>query len=103
MASTFSFDIVSDYNLAEVINAIDQAKRELGTRYDLKGTSASLEFRDSAKSGLTVIGDNQYHIDSILDMVRKKLSLRGVSQKILDTSKQPVISNLKTTLDVAFK
>lgn len=103
MASTFSFDIVSDYNLAEVINAIDQAKRELGTRYDLKGTSASLEFRDSGKTGLTVVGDNQYHIDAILDMVRKKLSLRGVSQKILDTSKQPVVSNLKTTLDVDFK
>lgn len=103
MASTFSFDIVSDYNLAEVINAIDQAKRELGTRYDLKGTSASLEFRDTDRSGLTVVGDSQYHIDAILDMVRKKFGGRGVSQKILDTSKQPVTSNFKTTLDVPFK
>lgn len=103
MASTFSFDIVSDYSLAEVINAVDQAKRELGTRYDLKGTSASLGFSDADKTGVKVVGDSQYHIDAILDILRKKLAGRGVSQKILDTSKEPVISNLKTTQEVAFK
>jgi uncharacterized protein YajQ (UPF0234 family) len=103
MASLFSFDIVSDYNLAEVINAIDQAKRELSTRYDLKGTSANVEFRDADKTGLTVTGDNEYHLDAILDIVRKKLASRGVSQKILDTSKQSVTSNLKVSQDVAFK
>lgn len=103
MASTFSFDIVSDYDLAEVINAIDQAKRELGTRYDLKGTSANLDFRDSDKTGLTVTGDNEYHIDAILDIVRKKLATRCVSQKILDASKKPVTSNLKVTQDVVFR
>lgn len=103
MSSLFSFDIVSDYNLAEVINAVDQAKREITNRYDLKGTSASLDFRDGDKTGLTIVGDTQFHIDSMLDIVRKKLATRGVSQKILDTSKQPVVSNLKTTLDVPFK
>lgn len=103
MASTFSFDIVSDYDLAEVINAVDQTKRELSTRYDMKGTRANLEFRDNGKTGLTVTGDNEYHIDTILDMLRKKLAGRGVSQKILDTSKSPTTSNLRVTQDVAFK
>lgn len=103
MASTFSFDIVSDYDLAEVINAVDQAKREMSNRYDLKGTSASLEFLDGDKSGLKVVGDSQYHIDAILEIVRKKLATRNVSQKILDTSKNSVVSNLKTTLEVPFK
>lgn len=103
MASTFSFDIVSGYNLAEVINAIDQAKRELATRYDLKGTSAALDFLDADKTGLKVVGDNQYHIDAILDVVRKKFGQRGVSQKTLDISKQPVVSNLKTIQEVPFK
>ncbi len=103
MASTFSFDIVSDYNLAEVINAVDQAKRELINRYDMKGTSASLEFRDADKTGLTVVGDNNYAVDAILDTVRKKFGLRGVSQKTLDTSKPPTTSNMKTTQDVPFK
>jgi uncharacterized protein YajQ (UPF0234 family) len=103
MASSFSFDIVSDYNLAEVINAVDQTKRELASRYDMKGTNAGLEFRDGDKTGLTVVGDNDYHIDAILDMLRKKLATRGVSQKILDTTKKPVTSNLKVTQDVSFK
>lgn len=103
MASTFSFDIVSDYNLAEVINAIDQTKRELATRYDFKGTGAAVEFRDSDKTGLKITGDSQYHIDALLDIIRKKFATRGVSQKVLDTTAQPVVTNLKTTLDVAFK
>jgi cyclic-di-GMP-binding protein len=103
MAGTFSFDIVSDYNLAGVINAIDQAKRELGTRYDLKGTSASLEFSNADKTGLTVVGDSDYAVDAILDIVRKKFGTCGVSQKVLDTSKPSVVSNLKTTKEVAFK
>jgi uncharacterized protein YajQ (UPF0234 family) len=103
MASTFSFDIISDYNLAEVINAVDQSQRELGNRYDLKGTSASLDFKDADKTGLKVIGDSEYHIDAILDILRKKFATRGVSQKVLDTSAKPVVSNLKTTLDVPFK
>jgi cyclic-di-GMP-binding protein len=103
MAGTFSFDIVSDYNLAEVINAVDQAKRELGTRYDLKGTSASLEFSNADKTGLTVVGDSDYAVDAILDIVRKKFGTRGVSQKVLDASKPSVVSNLKTTKEVTFK
>lgn len=103
MASTFSFDIVSDYNVAEVINAVDQTKREMTNRYDFKGTSASLEFRDADKSGLIVVGDSEYHIDAILDIVRKKFAARGLSQKVLDTSGTPVVSNLKTRLEVPFK
>lgn len=103
MTSAFSFDIVSDYNLADVINAVDQTKRELASRYDFKGTSASLDFLDANKTGLKVVGDSQYHIDAILDVVRKKFGLRGVSQKVLDTSKSPVVSNLKTTQEVSFK
>jgi uncharacterized protein YajQ (UPF0234 family) len=103
MATTFSFDIVSDYDLAEVNNAVDQTKREIGTRYDMKGTSAGIEFRDGDKTGLTITGDNDFHLDSILDILRKKLATRGVSQKILDASAKPVTSNMKVTQDVAFR
>jgi uncharacterized protein YajQ (UPF0234 family) len=103
MATTFSFDIVSDYDLAEVNNAVDQTKREIGTRYDMKGTSAGIEFRDGDKTGLTVTGDNDFHLDSILDILRKKLATRGVSQKILDASAKPVTSNMKVTQDVVFR
>lgn len=103
MSATFSFDIVSEYNIAEMNNAIDQAQREIGSRYDFKGTKASLEFRDGAKTGLTIIGDSQYHLDAILDIVRKKLATRGVDQRVLDTSKTPATANFKVTQDVSFK
>jgi uncharacterized protein YajQ (UPF0234 family) len=103
MATTFSFDIVSNYDVSEMNNAIDQADRELANRYDFKGTKAALAFRDATKSGLTITGDNEYHIEAILDIIRKKLATRGVSLKVLDTSKTPVTSNLKVTLDVPFR
>lgn len=103
MANTFSFDIVSNYNVSEMNNAVDQTERELANRYDLKGTKAALAFRDANKSGLTITGDNQYHVEAIIDILRKKMASRGVSLKVLDTSKEPLTNNMKVTLDVPFK
>lgn len=102
MAKDSSFDIVSDYDIAKVTNAVEQAQREIASRYDFKGTSASLEFIEN-KTGVKITGDNQFHLDSIIDMLRKKLAGCGVSQKLLDTSSDPVTSNLKTTWDLTFK
>lgn len=101
--ANFSFDIVSDYDKAEMNNVIDQAKRELSNRYDLKGTQANLDWLDGDKTGLKIIGDNDYHIEAILDIVRKKLATRGMSQKVLDVSRDQTVSNLKTTKEVPFK
>jgi uncharacterized protein YajQ (UPF0234 family) len=102
MAKDSSFDIVSDYDIAKVTNAVEQAQREIASRYDFKGTSASLEFVDN-KAGVKITGDNQFHLDSIIDILRKKLAGSGVSQKLLDTSKEPITLNLKMTWDLAFK
>lgn len=101
--ANFSFDIVSDYDKAEMNNVFDQAKKELSNRYDLKNTSADLDWMDSDKTGFLVTGDNDYHIEAIIDIIRKKLATRNQSQKVLDESKEPVISNLKTTKEVTFK
>ena len=101
--ANFSLDIVSDYDLAEVNNVLQQTKRELDNRYDFKGTSASIEWLDPDKSGFKITGDSQYQLDSILEIVRKTLGKRELSQKILDTTAEPVTSNLKTTLAVKFK
>jgi len=102
MAKDASFDIVSDYDLAKVTNAVEQAQREITARYDFKGTSAALEFSEG-KTAVTITGDNQFHLDSIIEILRKKLAGCGVSQKILDTSAEPVTSNMKTTWNLAFK
>lgn len=99
----FSFDIVSEYDKAEMNNVFDQAQRELASRYDFKGTPAELDWLNSDKTGLKVIGNGDWQIEAILDIVRKKLASRGQSQKVLDTSREMTVSNLKTTQEVPFK
>lgn len=100
--ANFSFDIESTYDKAEMNNVFDQSLREIDNRYDFKGTPAALEWLDD-KKGFKVTGNGEWQIDAILDIVRKKLSTRGQSQKVLDTSGELVESNLKTTKDVPFK
>jgi uncharacterized protein YajQ (UPF0234 family) len=100
--ANFSFDVVSEYDKAEMNNVFDQAQREIDNRYDFKGTPAKLEWLGD-KTGLKVIGNGDWQIDAILDIVRKKLATRGQSQKTLDTSQEPVVANLKTTKEVPFK
>lgn len=101
--ANFSFDVVSEYDKAEMNNVFDQAKREIENRYDFKGTPAALDWLNGDKTGLKVTGDGDWQIDAILDIVRKKLATRGQSQKVLDTSTEPVVANLKTTKEVPFK
>jgi uncharacterized protein YajQ (UPF0234 family) len=99
----FSFDIVSEYDKAEMNNVFDQAQREIASRYDFKGTPAELDWLNSDKTGFKVTGSGDWQIDAILDIVRKKLASRGQPQKVLDTTKEPVVANLKTTQEVLFK
>lgn len=99
--ATFSFDIVSDYDKAELNNVYDQTQRELDSRYDFKGTPAAIEWMGD-KQGLKITGNGDWQIDAILDIVRKKLAARGQSQKILDTSREINESNLKATKEVPF-
>lgn len=83
-------------------NVFDQALREMASRYDFKGTPAELDWLDD-KKGLKVTGNGEWQIEAILEIVRKKLAARGQSQKVLDTSRELVESNLKTTKEVPFK
>lgn len=99
----FSFDIVSDWDKSELNNVFDQSQREIASRYDFKGTPAELEWLNDEKSGLLVSGNSEWQIDAIIDIFRKKLASRGQSQKLLDTSKQSSVNNLKTYKEVPFK
>lgn len=101
--ANFSFDVVSEYDKAEMNNVFDQAQREIASRYDFKGTPAELEWLNPEKTGLKVTGNGDWQIDAILDIVRKKLASRDQSQKVLDVTTESVTSNLKTTKEVPFK
>jgi len=100
--ANFSFDVVSEYDKAEMNNVFDQALREMASRYDFKGTPAALDWMDE-KKGLKVVGSGEWQIDAILDIVRKKLATRGIDQKVLDISHAMTESNLKASKDVPFK
>lgn len=101
--ANFSFDIVSEYDKAEMNNVFDQTVREIQSRYDFKGTPAGIEWLNSDKTGVKVTGNGEWQIESILDIFRKRLATRGQSQKVLDTSHDIVESNLKATQEVLFK
>src|ERR1700759_1962094 len=100
--ANFSFDIVSEYDKAELNNVFDQTQREMAGRYDFKNTPAEIDWLNADKTGLKITGSGDWQIDAILDIVRKKLAARNQSQKILDVSKESVTSNLKTTKEVPF-
>lgn len=100
--ATFSFDIVSEYDKAEMNNVYLQTEKELGNRYDFKGTPAAIEWLGD-KTGFKIIGAGQWQLDAVLDIVRKKLASREQSAKVLDLSKTPIEANLKSTWEIPFK
>jgi uncharacterized protein YajQ (UPF0234 family) len=101
--ANFSFDVVSEFDKAEMNNVLDQTQREISSRYDFKNTPASIEWLDADKTGFKVIGSGDWQIDAILDIVRKKLAARNQSQKVLDTSHEATESNMQSTKEVPLK
>jgi cyclic-di-GMP-binding protein len=100
--ANFSFDIVSDYDKAEMNNVFMQSEKEISSRYDFKGTPAEIDWLQD-KTGFKIIGGNEWQIDAILDIVRKKLATRDISSKVLDLTKDVHESNLRATKEVPFK
>lgn len=96
----YSFDIVSEYDKAEMNNVFDQARREMAARYDFKGTPAALDWMDGDKTGFKLTGNSEWQLDAIVDIIRKKLAAREQSQKVLDTSREAATNNFQTTKDV---
>jgi len=80
MAQEHSFDIVSKVNLQEVRNALQQAQKEVGTRFDFRGTSASVTFEESPPV-VKVSADHHAQLRSVVDVVETKLAKRSVSLK----------------------
>lgn len=79
-----SFDTVLEADLVEVKNAVDQVAREVGTRFDFKGTSAGIELKDK---DITLFGDADFQIAQVEDVLRNKLAKRGVDVRFLDMGK----------------
>jgi uncharacterized protein YajQ (UPF0234 family) len=81
-----SFDIVSEINLQEMDNAVNQAQKEIGTRYDFKGTAASVEFNRKDKE-LTLNADGEPQLEAVRKVIVEKMVKRGVDPKCMDPQK----------------
>jgi uncharacterized protein YajQ (UPF0234 family) len=84
MASTFSFDVVSDFDRQELVNTVDQTIREISSRYDLKDTKTTVELGEEV---ITVNTDSEFTLDAIHTILRTKAAKRNLSQKIFEYGK----------------
>lgn len=86
-----SFDTILEPNLVEVRNAVDQASKEIGNRFDFKGSSARLEFSDKGaqQRELLLYADSEFQLDQVRDVLLGKLSKRQVDIRFLDLGSKP--------------
>ncbi|GAC1470260.1 MAG: YajQ family cyclic di-GMP-binding protein [Chamaesiphon sp.] len=84
MAATYSFDIVSEFDQQELVNAVDQTVREIKSRYDLKDTHTSLEL---GEDGITLSTDSEFTLDAVHTILQIKAAKRNLSLKIFDYGK----------------
>jgi len=82
MAGEFSFDIVSDFDKQELLNAVDQTQREISNRFDLKNTNSKVEL--DADKAITITTSDDMKLKNIVDILQSKLVKRNISIKVLD-------------------
>lgn len=84
MASDYSFDVVSEFDKQELVNAIDISRREISNRYDLKDTKSEIEYKEDS---IFLTAPDDYKVKAIFDILQSKSIKRGLSIKIFDTQK----------------
>lgn len=100
MASTSSFDIVSDFDRQELVNALDQAKREIISRYDLKDTNTTLDLSDEM---IVVNTDSEFTLDAVHTILQTKAAKRNLSLKIFDYGKVESASGNRVRQEITLK
>lgn len=100
MASTYSFDIVSDFDRQELVNALDQTNRELSSRYDLKDTQTTVELTED-KIAINTASDMT--LDAVRDMLQAKAVKRNLSLKIFDYGKVESASGNRVRQEITLK
>ncbi len=91
MADSYSFDVVSDFDRQELVNAVDQVRREVGQRYDLKDSNTEIDVEEAS---LTITTASDMTLDAVVDVLRQKATKRNLSLKIFDLqTPEPVGGN----------
>ena len=100
MAESFSFDVVSDFDRQELVNALDQVKREISQRYDLKGTDTSV---DLEKENIFIITNSELTLNAVNDIIRQKAIKRNLSLKIFDYGEIEMVGGNKVKQTIILK
>ncbi|HAZ45506.1 MAG TPA: YajQ family cyclic di-GMP-binding protein [Cyanobacteria bacterium UBA11369] len=100
MASTYSFDIVSDFDYQELVNTVDQTTRDIASRYDLKDTKTTLEL---GKESITVNTDSEFTLESVHTILQQKAAKRNLSLKIFDYGKVEPASGNRVRQEIKLK
>ncbi len=100
MAENFSFDVVSDFDRQELVNALDQVQREISQRYDLKGTETSLELE---KENIFITTNSELTLNSVCDIIRQKATKRKLSLRIFDYGEVENVSGNKVKQTISLK
>lgn len=100
MASTFSFDVVSDFDRQELVNTVDQTIREISSRYDLKDTKTTVELGEEV---ITVNTDSEFTLEAVHTILRTKAAKRNLSQKIFDYGKVESASGNRVRQEIKLK
>ena len=100
MAESFSFDVVSDFDRQELVNTLDQVKREISQRYDLKGTETSVELD---KENIFIITNSELTLNGVNDIIRQKAIKRNLSLKIFDYGEIEMVSGNRVKQTILLK
>ncbi len=100
MASTYSFDIVSDFDRQEMVNTIDQVERDIKSRYDLKDTKTTVELGENI---ITVNTDSDMTLEAVHGILREKAAKRNLSQKIFEFGKVESSSGNRVRQEITLK
>ncbi|WP_455556106.1 YajQ family cyclic di-GMP-binding protein [Comamonas sp.] len=95
-----SFDTVLEADFVEVKNAVENAAKEIGTRFDFKGTSAAVELKDKE---ITMFGDADFQLQQVEDILRNKLTKRNVDVRFMDVQSSQKIGGDKVKQIVKIK
>ena len=100
MAESFSFDVVSDFDRQELVNTLDQVKREISQRYDLKGTDTVVELD---KENIFITTNSELTLNAVNHIIRQKAIKRNLSLKIFDYGQIEIVSGNKVKQTILLK
>jgi len=100
MAESFSFDVVSDFDRQELVNTLDQVKREISQRYDLKSTDTSV---DLDKENIFIITNSELTLNAVNDIIRQKAIKRNLSLKIFGYGDVEIVSGNRIKQTILLK